>query len=216
VGRYVVGVTGASGALYARRLVATLVRGGHRVDLVVSAAGFRVLAHELDWDDPRYEGPGGLEARCRRFFLAPEGDAGPAAERLRLHPIRDVAGPLASGSTPTDGMVVVPCTMGRIGAFASGRSQDLLDRCADVALKEGRPLVLVPRETPLSLVHLRNLTALAEAGAVILPAMPGFYHHPRTVQDVADFVVAKVLARLGLTELAQALLPPWPGLPDAR
>ncbi len=206
MGRYVVAVTGASGAAYARRLVGVLAGAAHNVELLVTAAGFAVLAHELDWDDVRYAGEGGLAGRCARFFR-PAGAPGD----VRFHPIHDVLDGLASGSEPTDGMVVVPCTMGRVSAIAGGRSSDLLERAADVTLKEGRPLVLVPRETPLSLIHLRNLTALAEAGAVVLPAMPGFYHRPESLSDLVDFVVAKVLSRLGLPEAA-ALLRPWSDL----
>ncbi len=201
MGRYVVGMTGASGAAYGRRLVEVLALAGHRVELLVTAAGFPVRGHELDWEDRRYGGEGGLAARCARFFC-PEGAPG----EVRLHPIGDVLDELGSGSQPTDGTVVVPCTMGRISAFATGRSQDLLDRAVDVTLKEGRTLIVVPRETPLSLIHLRNLTALAEAGAVVLPAMPGFYHQPRSIPDIVDFLVARIVARLGLP---QELLPPW-------
>lgn len=201
MGRYVVGMTGASGAAYGRRLIEVLARSGHQVELLVTAAGFTVLAHELDWEDSRYGAEGGLSARCARFFR-PEGAAG----EVRLHAIGDVLDELGSGSGVTDGTIVVPCTMGRIAAFASGRSQDLLDRAVDVTIKEGRPLILVPRETPLSLIHLRNLTALAEAGAVILPAMPGFYHAPEGIPDLVDFVVARILARLGLPQDLQA---PW-------
>lgn len=217
MGRYVVAVTGASGAAYARRLVEALCVGGHDVDLLVTAAGFTVLAHELDWDDPRYsiglEGAGrgepgrrrpadgGLSARCEQFFR-PQGAPG----ALRFHPIHDMMDDLASGSVAIDGMVVIPCTMGRVAALASGRSADLLERAADCTLKEGRRLIVVPRETPFSLIHLRNLTALCEAGAVVMPAMPGFYHRPRSVGDVVDFMAGKVLARLGLP---QTLLPPW-------
>lgn len=201
MGRYVVGITGASGAAYGRRLVEVLALAGHRVELLITAAGFTVLGHELDWEDRRYSGEGGLPARCARFFC-PEGAPG----EVRLHAIGDVLDELGSGSQPTDGTVVVPCTMGRVSAFATGRSQDLLDRAVDVTLKEGRALIVVPRETPLSLIHLRNLTALAEAGAVVLPAMPGFYHQPQSVPDLVDFLVARILARLGLP---QGLLPPW-------
>ena len=217
MGRYVVAISGASGAAYARRLVGALCAAGQDVDLLVTAAGFMVLAHELDWDDPRYsigqEGvgrgepggrhpaDGGLAARCERFFR-PEGTPG----ALRFHPIHDMMDDLASGSVAIDGMVVIPCTMGRVAALASGRSADLLERAADCALKEGRRLIVVPRETPLSLIHLRNLTALCEAGAVVMPAMPGFYHRPRSVEDVVNFVVGKVLARL---DLPQTLLPLW-------
>lgn len=201
MGRYVVAITGASGAAYARRLIAALCVGGHDVDLLVTAAGFQVLHHELDWDEPRYRGDGGLGARCERFFR-PEGAPG----GLRLHSIHDIQDELASGTAGIEGMVVIPCTMGRVAALASGRSADLLERCADCLLKEGRTLIVVPRETPLSLIHLRNLVALHEAGAVVLPAMPGFYHHPQSVADIVDFVAGKVLARLGLP---QGLLPPW-------
>lgn len=201
MGRYVVGITGASGAAYARRLIAALCVGGHDVDLLVTAAGFAVLAHELDWDDPRYAAERGLAARCTRFFRP---DGGPGT--VRFHPIHDIMDDLASGSVAIDGMVVIPCTMGRVSAIAAGRSADLLERCADCTMKEGRRLIIVPRETPFSLIHLRNLTALCEAGAIILPAMPGFYHHPQTVQDLVDFLAGKVLARLGLP---QDLLRPW-------
>lgn len=201
MGRYVVGITGASGAAYARRLIAALCAGGHEVDLLVTAAGFTVLSHELDWDDPRYGGAGALAARCTRFFR-PDGAPG----TVRFHPIHDITDDLASGSVAIDGMIVIPCTMGRVSAIAAGRSADLLERCADCTLKEGRRLIVVPRETPFSLIHLRNLTALCEAGAIVLPAMPGFYHHPQTVQDVVDFLAGKVLARLGLP---QDLLRPW-------
>ena len=201
MGRFVVAVTGASGAAYARRLVGSLCAAGHDVDLIVTAAGFAVLAHELDWEDARYGSEGGLGARCARFFR-PEGASG----ALRYHPIHDAMDDLASGSVRIDGMVVIPCTMGRVSAIAAGRSADLLERCADVTLKEGRRLILVPRETPLSLIHLRNLTALSEAGAVVLPAMPGFYHRPQRIEDLVDFIAGKVLDRLGLP---QALLRPW-------
>jgi len=199
----VIAVTGCSGVAYGRRVIGALAAAGHDVELIVTAAGFAVLAHELDWEDPRYAGDGGLAARCRRFF-APPGAPG----MVRLHPIHDLMDDLASGSEPTDGMVVVPCTMARVAAIAGGHSADLLERAADVTLKEGRPLIVVPREMPLSLIHLRNLTALAEAGAVVMPAMPGFYHRPGAVSDLVDFVAAKVLARLGLPE-AGRLLAPW-------
>ena len=204
MGRYGVAITGASGAAYGRRLVGVRAEGGHAVDLIVTAAGFVVLAHELDWQDAAYDGPGGLAGRAERFFR-PAGASG----QVRLHSIHDVMDDLGSGSVTTQGMVVIPCTMGRISALAQGRSQDLLERVADVTLKEGRTLIVVPRETPLSRIHLRNLSLLAESGAVVLPAMPGFYHRPRSLEDIVDFVVGKVLARLSL---AQSLLPPWDAL----
>jgi 4-hydroxy-3-polyprenylbenzoate decarboxylase len=117
---------------------------------------------------------------------------------VTVHDWRDLAAPVASGSFPVRAMVVVPCSMGTIGRLAAGLSGNLIERAADVSLKEGRPLVLVPRETPLGQIHLRNLLELSRAGAIILPAMPGFYHRPRTVEEVADHVVLKIMDRLGL------------------
>ncbi len=203
MGRYIVAITGASGVAYARRLVGVLTRGGHHVDLLITAAGFQVLAHETEWASMERHAPGGkgLAARCRTFFQ-PEDAQG----EVVFHPLHDLADDLASGSVGMKAMIVIPCTMGRVSSFATGRSVDLLDRAADVALKEGRPLVVVPREAPFSLIHLRNLTALAEAGAIILPASPGFYHNPRSVEDLVDFIVAKVLDRLGI---AQDLVASW-------
>lgn len=201
MGRFVVAVTGASGAAYARRLTGALCSAGHGVDLIVTAAGFAVLSHELDWDDPRYGSEGGIGARCTRFFRP-----GGAPGALQYHAIHDVMDDLASGSVRIDGMVVIPCTMGRVSAIAAGRSADLLERCADVTLKEGRRLIVVPRETPFSLIHLRNLTTLCEAGGIVLPAMPGFYHQPKRIEDLVNFIVGKVLDRLGLP---QDLLQPW-------
>ena len=201
MGRYVVAVSGASGAAYAQGLVEALCRMGHRVDLLVTAAGFQVLAQETDWNEHPAPRAGALAERCRAFFR-PEGAPGD----VLYHPLHDMSDDLASGSVAVDAMIAIPCSMGRVSAFATGRSSDLVDRAADVTLKEGRPLIVVPREMPFSLIHLRNLTQLAEAGAVILPAMPGFYHHPRTIGDLVDFVVGKVLVRLGLP---QDLLRGW-------
>jgi 4-hydroxy-3-polyprenylbenzoate decarboxylase len=127
---------------------------------------------------------------------------------LRVYGEKEWFAPAASGSNPAAAMVVCPCTMGSLAAIAHGLADNLIERAADVMLKEHRPLVLVPRETPFSLVHLRNMTQLAEAGAVILPANPGFYHRPETVAQVVDFVVARVLDQLGL---ANDLLPRWGG-----
>lgn len=203
MGRYIVAITGASGVVYARRLVGVLVHGGHHVDLLITAAGFQVLAHETEWASMELDTRGGkgLAARCRAFFQPKD-----ARGDVVYHPLHDFADDLASGSVAMQAMIVIPCTMGRVSSFATGRSVDLLDRAADVTLKEGRPLVVVPREAPLSLIHLRNLMVLAEAGAIILPASPGFYHHPRSLDDLVDFVVAKVLDRLGI---AQDLVASW-------
>lgn len=202
-GRYVVGITGASGVVYGRRVVGALLDRGHRVDLIVTPAGYRVLEEELD-----------LPSRSREevveLFSSPRGVSPTASDGpggiLYLYDSDDLGADLASGSVSVDGVAIVPCSMSMVSALATGRSGDLLERVGDVALKERRRLVIVPRETPLSVIHLRNLLLLAEAGAVILPAMPGFYHRPRRVEELVDFMAGKVLGALGVD---QDLLPPW-------
>jgi 4-hydroxy-3-polyprenylbenzoate decarboxylase len=188
---YVVGVTGASGAPYARRLLQALLESGHEVKLVVTESGERVLAIELDL---RLDGPLDDRAEQWRSFLGrPSGD--PALELFHL---RDMAASISSGSFPTSGMVVIPCSMGTLARIAAGVSSTLVERAADVTMKERRPLVLVPRESPLNEVHLENMLRLRRAGVDILPAAPGFYHRPRSIDDLVDFVVARVLDRLGV------------------
>jgi 4-hydroxy-3-polyprenylbenzoate decarboxylase len=188
---YVVGVTGASGAPYARRLLQVLLESKHQVKLVVTESGERVLAIELGL---RLEGPLDERAEQWRSFLGrPAGD--PALELF--HP-RDMAASISSGSFPISGMVVIPCSMGTLARIAAGVSSSLVERAADVTMKERRPLVLVPRETPLNEIHLENMLRLRHAGVDILPAAPGFYHRPRTIDDLVDFLVARVLDRLGV------------------
>jgi 4-hydroxy-3-polyprenylbenzoate decarboxylase len=188
---YVVGVTGGSGAPYARRLLQTLLEAGHQVKLVVTESGERVLAIELGL---QLEGTLSERAEQWRSFLGrPAGD--PALELF--HP-RDMAASISSGSFPSSGMVVIPCSMGTLARIAAGVSSTLVERAADVTMKERRPLVLVPRETPLNAIHLENMLRLRRAGADILPAAPGFYHQPRTIDDLLDFIVARVLDRLGI------------------
>jgi 4-hydroxy-3-polyprenylbenzoate decarboxylase len=171
--RVLVAITGASGALYAQRLLDVLAPGGHELHVVLSQYAQAVITEEL---------PGGLRL--------PEG--------ARMHSLRSMRAPFASGSNVLDAMVVIPCSMGTLGRIAHGSSQDLLLRAADVALKERRRLVLVPRETPLNLVHLKNMELLLLAGATILPANPSFYSRPQTVEQAADTVVARVLDHLGI------------------
>lgn len=177
-------ITGASGAPYALRLLDQLVASNQRVQLVVSDHGLRLLATESDvrsLEDLRARiGPEAWD-RCIETF--DDGDRGAAP---------------ASGSALTAGMVVCPCSMGTLSAISVGASRSLVERAADVTLKERRPLVLVPRESPLSAIHLENMLRLARAGAVILPAAPGFYHRPTSVADLVDFVVARVLDHLGI------------------
>ena len=181
-----VAITGASGAIYAQRLVGQLERSAEvgRVHLVVSAPGRRVLAEELDLT-------GSGEALV-------EGLAGRPSEKIELLPASDIGASIASGSYRVDGMIVVPCSVSTIGALASGAVTNLVHRAADVTLKEGRPLVLVPRETPLHAIHLENLLRLRNAGAMIVPATPGFYHRPRTIEELVDHFVFRLMDHLGL------------------
>jgi 4-hydroxy-3-polyprenylbenzoate decarboxylase len=198
---YVLGISGASGAPYAQRVLHGLLLAGHDVKAVVTEAGRRVLDVEMDL---RLTGaPEADQPILRRWA-----EAGDAEGTLELFDDRDVAAPIASGSFPSAGMAIVPCSMGTLGRIAHGVSSNLLERAADVCLKERRRLIVVPRETPLSLVHLRNMTALTEAGAIVLPGMPGFYHRPRSVQDLVDMVAGRVLAHLGVDS---PLLRPWLG-----
>ncbi|MDI3327373.1 MAG: flavin prenyltransferase UbiX [Alicyclobacillaceae bacterium] len=182
----VVGMTGASGAVYAVRLLQELTRRGYPVHLLLSDAAWRVVREELGWAIPPGDYPG---------FLA---EAGVDPERVRWHSPEDYGAPVASGSYLTRAMVVVPCSMGTLSAVAAGSSDSLLERAADAHLKEGRPLILVPRETPLHLIHLENMVRAARAGARIVPAMPGFYHRPSSLEELVDFVVGKILDQLGI------------------
>jgi len=197
--RYTVAITGASGALYAVRTVAALLEQGCELDLVVSDYGRRLLVDELG-SDAAFD-------RLERYLDAKYG-AGVRRGRYDVLSNRDLGATIASGSRPTKGMVIVPCSMKSLAGVANGLSRNLVERAADVMLKERKPLVLVPRETPMSLQQLRNMVRCAEAGAVVLPAMPGFYHLPRTLDDLADFLAGKILAALGLD---QRLCPDWTG-----
>jgi len=180
-----VAITGASGAAYGARLLHLTVARGAEVDLVVSDWGRETLRRECDLEyDPDRAG-GGLVA-------------GEGAGRVRCHRVDDLGAPPATGSARWEGMCVIPCSMGTLGRIAAGTGDNLIVRSAEVALKERRRLVLVPRETPLSLLDLRNMTALAEAGAVILPAMPAFYDRPQQVADLVNFVAERALTLLGL------------------
>lgn len=185
----VLGVTGASGSVYAVRLLDVLLNAGCSVHLCISPAGVEVFEREIGRTLK-------LDSFDARVFL---GHAPADLGRLVYHHFRDFSAGIASGSFPTDGMVLCPCSMGTLAALAHGMSENLIQRAADVHLKERRKLIVVPRETPLGLVQLRNMTALTEAGAVVLPAMPGFYHRPQSVADLVDFVVARVCDQLGVS-----------------
>lgn len=186
-GDLVLAMTGASGTPYGVRLLETLLKAGRTVHLVISPAGTEVIEQELS-----------IRIDLKRFDptgLVPKGiDVSP----LHYHHYQDFRAGIASGSFLTAGMVVCPCSMGTVAAIAHGTSGNLIHRAADVHLKERRKLVLVPRETPLGIVQLRNLTIVAEAGAVVLPASPAFYTLPKTLNDMVDFVVGRICDQLGV------------------
>jgi flavin prenyltransferase len=173
------GITGASGAPYAVRVLQALNESGTPVRLIVSGYGLRLLAEESG-----IEGVDGLRAATGDW------------SRVELYDSLDRGATPASGSAPSRGMVICPCSMGTLASIAAGTSRNLVERAADVALKERRPLILVPRETPLSLIHLENMTRLTRAGATIMPAAPGFYHRPQSIGDLVDFVAARILDHL--------------------
>lgn len=192
-----VALTGASGMPYGVRLIETLLSAGHRVWLLYSQVAQIVAQQEMDWKLPSR--PAEVEAELSERFGAAEG-------QLRVFGREEWFAPPASGSNPPDAMVVCPCTMGTLASIAQGLSANLIERAADVVIKEGRKLVLVPRETPFSAIHLENMLKLARLGVCILPANPGFYTRPKSVQDLVDFVVARVLDQLGIEH---ALAPRW-------
>jgi len=187
VSRVVVGISGASGALYARRLVRLLLDAGREVHLTITDAGRRLLLDEL-----------GIQLRdIHRLADLPQGDD-PADHGLILHPVKDVGATIASGSFLHDGMIVMPCSGHTLGAVAGGLGDNLLTRAAAVTLKERRPLILCHRESPLTAIDIENMRRVTAAGAVVCPANPGFYLHPKTIDDLVDFVVAKPLDLLGV------------------
>jgi 4-hydroxy-3-polyprenylbenzoate decarboxylase len=196
----VVAICGASGACYALTLLRHLLASGCRVSLLTSAAGRQVLRLELEdiplaWADD----PAQMQGELEGYFAS-------GAGQLRCYAEDDFMSPVASGSAGGDAMVIVPASMGMVGRLAAGVSNNLIERAADVTLKERRPLIVVPRETPLHTIHLRNLLTLSEAGSIVLPAMPAYYTRPRSLQDIADFIAARILDQLGI---AHHLVPRW-------
>lgn len=181
----ILGITGASGLIYAVRTLKFLLAADWVIDLVASKSTYMVWQAEQGIRMP-------LEAAQQEQFWRQQAGV-ETGGKLRCHPWGDVGATIASGSFRTVGMLVIPCSMSTVAKLANGLSSDLLERAADVQLKEGRKLVVVPRETPFSLIHLRNLTTLAEAGAKIVPAIPAWYHQPQTIEDLVDFVVARAL-----------------------
>jgi 4-hydroxy-3-polyprenylbenzoate decarboxylase len=182
-------ITGASGAVYGLRLLEELLAAGIRVSLVISSAGLLVLREEQGLDLPGEAAEQGRILR-QRF--------GAGEELLACYGEQDFLAPLASGSSAADAMVICPCSMGTLGRIAAGLSGNLIERGADVTVKEGRQLLLVPRETPLSAIHLENMLKLARLGVKMVPPMPGFYGNPGSMDDLISFVVGKVLDQLGV------------------
>lgn len=190
---YAVGITGASGVIYGIRLIEELLKQEHRVHLMVTEAGWQVLKQELDWDT------GNKNKEIKQYFNKYHGE-------LYYHTLMDFNAPIASGSYKTDGMIVIPCSMGTLSKIAHGISSNLLERTADVMLKEDRKLIVVPRETPLNLIHLENMLTLAKAGAKIVPAMPAYYHKPDNMEDIINYLVGKVL---DLMDISHSLYRRW-------
>ena len=187
-GKIVIGIAGASGIVYGTRLVERCATLGLEVHLLVSASAWKVMQAEM-----------GIAGASPSSPLTDWLRLDPAqAAAIRTYNIRDIAAPMASGTFRARGMIVMPCSMKTVAAIAHGYTDNLLTRCADCFLKERRPLVLVPRETPLSTIHLQNLLACAEAGAHVVPAMPGFYANPQSLDDIVDFMVMKVLDLLDI------------------
>ncbi|MGF7050038.1 4-hydroxy-3-polyprenylbenzoate decarboxylase [Paenibacillus sp. DS2015] len=193
--RWIVGITGASGSIYGIRLIETLLSQNKDVHLVISNAGWRVLNEELGWKISD------REAVLNENF-------GQYSGSFHYHPIADIGASIASGSFQVEGMIIVPCSMGTLSAIANGSSDNLMTRAADVMLKEGHPLVLVPRETPLHAIHLENMLKLSRLGVRMIPAMPAFYFKPQSLDDMINFVVGKVLDSL---RMEHQLFKRWEG-----
>ncbi len=192
-GRVVIAMTGASGSAYAVRLLEVLLASNVKVDLTISPAAVQVFQQELnrnidlnDFDPAKLDPSSTVLANCQQ------------SNNLAYYHYQDFSAGIASGSHLTRGMVVCPCSMGTLAALANGMSNNLIHRAADVHLKEQRKLIVMPRETPLGVIALGNMKKLAEAGAVVLPAMPGFYHNPQSIDDLVDFVVARICDQLSI------------------
>lgn len=183
--RFIVAITGASGVIYGVKLVEELLKHDCELHLVLSQAAYKVIEFELDPS----------EKQSIFDYLNHKIKDNP---RVYLYDNENIAAPIASGSFISDAMIIIPCSMGTVAAIAHGMSDNLIERAADVMLKERRKLVFVPRETPFSTIHLANMLKLSEMGAIILPAMPAFYHHPANIEDIINFVIGKSLDQIGI------------------
>jgi 4-hydroxy-3-polyprenylbenzoate decarboxylase len=186
---YTVAITGASGAPYAHRLLQALVKAGHSVYLSISGEGLSILNDETGMHLKGSETD--IQFTLQKYFGSKEG-------QLTYFDEDNLYAPIASGSVKVDAMVVIPCSMKTLASIANGFASNLIERAADVTLKEKRKLIIVPRETPLSAIHLKNMLTLARLGCHIIPAMPAFYHHPKEVSDLVDFIVGRVLDGMGI------------------
>ncbi|NTW60164.1 MAG: UbiX family flavin prenyltransferase [Nitrospirae bacterium] len=186
---YTIAITGASGAPYGIRVLESLIKGGHHVYLAITGDGLHILNDETGLMLKGSEAE--IQFTLEKHLAAKEG-------QLRYFSEDNMYAPIASGSAKVDGMVVIPCSMKALSSIANGFASNLIERAADVTIKEKRKLIIVPRETPLSTIHLRNLLALSETGCHIIPAMPAFYHHPKKLQDMIDFLAGRVLDALGV------------------
>jgi len=175
--KYIVGITGASGSIYGIRLIEELLKAGNEVHIIITDSGKKVMKYETD-------------SLLNRFK--------DSSSNIKVYDVENLFAPTASGSFKTDGMIIMPCSMSTLGEISNGVSKNLLGRSSDVCLKEKRKLIIVPRETPFNTIHLKNMINLSEAGAIILPAMPGFYHIPKSLEDIINFVVGKVLDALDI------------------
>jgi len=189
MGIYTIAITGASGSIYGVRLLEYLLRDGHKVYLTITKEGAFIMKEEtgLDWRGSNKD----IEKRIKRDLKVEKGNLAFLGEE-------DLSAPISSGSCNVDAMVIIPCSMKTLSGIAYGYANKLIERSADVMIKEGRNLILVPRETPLSPIHLRNMLILSEIGVKIIPAMPGFYNKPKRIDDLVDFIVGKVLDSLGI------------------
>jgi flavin prenyltransferase len=189
MGKYIIGITGASGAIYGMRLIEECLKAGHEIFLTVTKSGRIVIKEELNLDLDL--GAEMIEDRLLEYFNV-------TRQFLTYYDIDHISGAIASGSFRTDGMIIAPCSMSTVSAIAQGSSNNLLERAADVILKEGKPMILIPRETPLSAIHLENLLKLARLNVKIIPPMPSFYTHPKTIDDIVNNTVGRILDQLNI------------------
>ena len=189
MGKYIVGITGASGAIYGIRLIEECLKAGHEIFLTITKSGRIVIKEELNLDlDLSVEM---IEERLLNYFNV-------SKEVFTYYDVDHISGAIASGSFRTDGMIISPCSMSTVSAIAQGSSNNLLERAADVILKEGKPMIMIPRETPLSAIHLENLLKLARLGVKIIPPMPSFYTHPKTIDDIVNNTIGRILDQLNI------------------